>query len=519
MYTIIYFLDYGETYGGAAHTLLQQARLVHHAGNSVHIFFSNYQGNKIDKEYQRIIEGYDFEVQMVSFQLSSQPEDIDVVCLKDHFADVLKTVQAYKPDLLHSVQLNPMAELISRELNIPHIMNIYPLSQDFFKLKYLDIFPHYHICDSIYWAEQWHKYLNTDYTCIRTVAVKMSQQPKREFGEELTCLCVGAIYSGKNQLEVIKGFQQAVAEGFHGRLLLYGLAEGTYADHCREYIEENQLDSYVHIMGFQSDMVSAYEKGDLLICGSSRESYPNVVSEAMAHGLLVLSTPVGGVPEVICDGENGYLTEGMDADSISKGLIRIKDDICSGRVEVVRRKGYLTVDKLHAPNVVEQEIIGYYGHVLDDFKTYRNINKPTINDVIDRFYTSIGYFKNNITQFTNVREASLKLWYMEYIRDEINQAIDSSKEFYVWGTGKLSKTVLEIISVFYDKIVIKGMIDSNRQGVYEKHKIYHPEEILSRKNVVVFVALYNGQWDVISILDKYQKKYLVDYFILSQRAW
>ncbi|MBR1702193.1 MAG: glycosyltransferase family 4 protein [Lachnospiraceae bacterium] len=519
MYKIIYFLDYGESYGGAVHTLLEQAKLVRAAGNSIQIFISDYHGNTLDEGYRQVLTNRNIEVHSACFQLSSQPEDIDLICLSDFYEEVKARVQAYSPDLIHSVQLNPMAELISRELDIPHIMNIYPLSKDFFKIKYMNIFAHYHICDSVYWAKQWQEFWHTDYACIRTAVANAPLKKKNRFSNELNCLCVGSIYAGKNQLEVIKGFHKALLVGFHGKLLLYGYAEGAYASQCKNYIIENQLSSNIFIMGFQSDMASVYQNGDILICGSCRESYPNVISEAMTNGLIVLSTPVGGIPEVIRDGENGYLTEGIQADSIANGLIRIMEDIHKGRAEDIRNQGYVASEQHHSPAIIREEIINYYRYVIQDYKYFKSKERPTITEVLRQYSPIIDFFKQNRNLFSEERQVALKLWYICSINDKINKAILQKKAFYVWGTGKLSRSVLEMLSAFWDNIVVKGMIDSNRQGTYDKYIIYRPEEVLSQENIIVILALYNGQWDVVSVLEKYQKVYLEDYFILTARAW
>ncbi len=63
-------------------------------------------------------------------------------------------------------------------------------------------------------------------------------------------------------------------------------------------------------------MSTVYIQNDILLCGSTRESYPNAISKALADGLAVISTPVAGVPDVIEDGINGYLSKGYSAEDI-----------------------------------------------------------------------------------------------------------------------------------------------------------------------------------------------------------
>lgn len=231
-----------------------------------------------------------------SFQISSHPEDIDVISIISNYPVVRDAVREYAPDLLHSIQINPVVELAGRELLIPHIMNIYQIQEQFFSVSYTDLFARYHICDSWYYADIWKRMIHTDSVCIRTAAGRSSNRRRRDRDhEQVRYCCVGGMFTRKNQLEVMKAFEMAVREGVKGELHFYGYDRGSYADSCKQYVKEKNLEEFIKIRGFCSRMEEEYEKADVLLCGSTCESYPNVISEALAHGLVVISTPVAGV--------------------------------------------------------------------------------------------------------------------------------------------------------------------------------------------------------------------------------
>ena len=60
----------------------------------------------------------------------------------------------------------------------------------------------------------------------------------------------------------------------------------------------------VKLLGFRKDTLNLYHAMDAFVLSSIREGLPNVVLEAMAFGVPVLSTRVAGVPNVITDGDN-----------------------------------------------------------------------------------------------------------------------------------------------------------------------------------------------------------------------
>jgi L-malate glycosyltransferase len=62
----------------------------------------------------------------------------------------------------------------------------------------------------------------------------------------------------------------------------------------------------------REEMDRLYATADLLLLTSSREGFPLVIMEAMAHGVVPLSTAVGGIPEHLHHGENGWLIGNHD---------------------------------------------------------------------------------------------------------------------------------------------------------------------------------------------------------------
>lgn len=517
---IFYFLDDSNEYGGAVHTILQQAYMMKKAGHQIRVFKSDYYDNQDSDNYLAMINRYEMEIERVKYQVANDPENLDIVCVDKHYEDLLSVINQERPDILHSVQLNPIVELISRELNIPHVMNIYPLMDIFFETQWMDVFPHYLTCDSEYWANQWKRFLGVDYRCIRTVTTHfMSWKKKKALeGRKIHCICVGAIYEGKNQLEVIKGFHKAIESGLNADLSLYGNAEGEYAHKCREYVEMHSLSRMVKIMGFHEDMHPVYTESDILICGSIRESYPNAVSEAMANGLIVLSTPVGGVPEIVQDDKNGYLTKGFAAEEICDALIRIHHDILTGKTETIRRISYETALKEHSPQNVSVKLEDFYKYVIQDNLKRRTNKSVMIQDVRKEFCPWLERYQESMGSFEEPLLAAEKIWYLKYMEPKIKEAFHKGRDFYVWGAGRYGRLSVQLVEQFFHYIDIKGIMDSRAEGVFMGHEIIRPEKVLD-KGIVVFVGLGNGQWDVIKKLETNGKKHGLDYFLFAPRTW
>lgn len=70
----------------------------------------------------------------------------------------------------------------------------------------------------------------------------------------------------------------------------------------------------------RNELSSVYQSVDILLFPSLAENMPLTVLEAMACGVCVIANPVGGIPEIIRDGETGYLASELDQDKFSFAL-------------------------------------------------------------------------------------------------------------------------------------------------------------------------------------------------------
>jgi glycosyltransferase involved in cell wall biosynthesis len=80
--------------------------------------------------------------------------------------------------------------------------------------------------------------------------------------------------------------------------------------------------SRIRFLGHVPDAGRLIASADLLVLSSSYEGLPVVVMEALAAGVPVVSTAVGGVPDLIKDGRNGFLTPSGDPAALAGAILR-----------------------------------------------------------------------------------------------------------------------------------------------------------------------------------------------------
>ena len=112
------------------------------------------------------------------------------------------------------------------------------------------------------------------------------------------------------------------------------LGDGMLKGELQGQAERLEIAPNVHFAGAVSDVRSWLAAFDLLVLASRREGMGRVLMEAMAMGVPVIGTRVGGIPEVIEDGVNGRLVDSEDSPALSATILELLSDpeTCQGQI-------------------------------------------------------------------------------------------------------------------------------------------------------------------------------------------
>ena len=148
---------------------------------------------------------------------------------------------------------------------------------------------------------------------------------RRELGfpeDRVLLAVVGRFSTQKNHKGFLEALERVVT--CHPEVLVLLVGEGELEAEIRREAELRHLTPFLRFLGLRRDVPRILEAIDLFVLPSLWEGLPNVMLEAMAAGVPVVATRVGGVPDVLGDGETGILC-GTDSSSIAEAVLRALD--------------------------------------------------------------------------------------------------------------------------------------------------------------------------------------------------
>ncbi len=159
--------------------------------------------------------------------------------------------------------------------------------------------------------------------CLSTSAKKSRSDYGNGIQEDdFIIVCVARIAWIKNQLCLLKAIQSIGIENLKV-LFVGGIQDKECYHELQNYIEKHQLNKSIYFLGKQQDVFSIMNVADVLLLTSLRESFPNVIMEAMSLNLPVISSDVGDVRYLVKNGVNGFLFPSNDHQRLSQLILKI----------------------------------------------------------------------------------------------------------------------------------------------------------------------------------------------------
>lgn len=133
---------------------------------------------------------------------------------------------------------------------------------------------------------------------------------------EFVWLAIGRLLPQKDYPTLFRAFKSLAND--QARLLIVG--RGPLLAELQQQAQQLEIASRVQFLGVREDIAALLAAADGFVLSSAWEGMPNVVMEALAAGVPVVATRVGGVPELVENGRGGFLAQPGNPETLSQPM-------------------------------------------------------------------------------------------------------------------------------------------------------------------------------------------------------
>jgi glycosyltransferase involved in cell wall biosynthesis len=169
-------------------------------------------------------------------------------------------------------------------------------------------------------------------------------------GDAFVVGTVGRLSRQKAPQDLLAGFARLAAARGDAHLVLVG--DGPLRAEVEREVAARGLAGRVHLLGLRQDVADVLAAFDVFALASRWEGLPRVFPQAMAAGLPIVATRVGGAADAIVPGETGWLVEAGDTEGLGARLVELAAD--PARARAMGGRGRDRVEEFSARGMVDR---------------------------------------------------------------------------------------------------------------------------------------------------------------------
>ena len=171
---------------------------------------------------------------------------------------------------------------------------------------------------------------------------------------------VAALVPHKGQRHLVDAARDVVRQVPDARFIIAG--EGELRHALEQQVKHHHLEKHVLLVGFRPDVLSLHKAFDVFAMSSVTEGLGTSLLDAMACGKPVVATAVGGIPEVVADGETGDLVPPRDHAAMAQAIVRqLRDQALRARMGAA---ALARVRERFSADVMVRDTVAVYRQVL-----------------------------------------------------------------------------------------------------------------------------------------------------------
>jgi glycosyltransferase involved in cell wall biosynthesis len=180
-------------------------------------------------------------------------------------------------------------------------------------------------------------------------------------GEKCVIVNVASLYAHKGQVFLLRAMKEALPRFPQAELWIVG--DGPLRSTLEEESRKLGIGEKIVFLGKRTDVRALLSQARIFVLPSTREGVPLSILEAMAAGLPVVASKVGGIPEVVDEGKTGFLCPPGDPAALTAALVTLLEDPVRSRQ--MGRAGQQVFERKFDVRLMLERLDGLYQECLD----------------------------------------------------------------------------------------------------------------------------------------------------------
>ncbi|MFC1655424.1 glycosyltransferase family 4 protein [Patescibacteria group bacterium] len=207
-----------------------------------------------------------------------------------------------------------------------------------------------------------------DVTWFESQLLSFNENKRNEYREKTfnvaedikVILTVAELHERKGVNYLIKAMPFIVKKEENCHLVIAG--SGGEREELETLVKKEGVMDHVTFLGFKKDIPHLMKASDVFVLPSIKEAFGLVILEAMAAELPIVASDVGGIPEIIKNGENGTLVPPHDEEKLAKAIVKLMAD--PNLIEKYVTTGFETLKKTFDAKMMAKNTEAIYDKVL-----------------------------------------------------------------------------------------------------------------------------------------------------------
>ena len=293
---------------------------------------------------------------------------------KSAAADLAQLLRDHDVGLLHYATWSPTMMELAKTLQVPSVASVH---------QYYEGASSERIADSVHCSSLAHgaRWQRTTKARVRRIVCPVDaaffdlfggKRPRMAAGKSLRVLISGTLQPRKAQLEALKAIA-LLAPGQDITVDIVGYEEFApdYVEECRRFVAAAGIADRVRFKGFTLNPSAFYAEADLLLVAAKDESMPQTILQAMAAGVAVVATNVGGIGEIVRHRYSGFLADNDSPEALAGAIANYLSLTSAQRHELLDR-AHRTAAFLARPGYVRAELIALYNDAVAHHRPERH---------------------------------------------------------------------------------------------------------------------------------------------------